>query len=163
MQFSPIDEFTAPKKLSGRDKEKLFAFMKAFVGDLQPERGSGVIHASVSFDCKGGALKLGSYSTTDGYHDLHDSERSVQIAPHEGVPGGAIPFTEQLDEKSGKRYKTYALVKDCKEVYAADQAIWVKSMGAGFSSPAPGTATFFVLDPPGLKGWYRLDYTIWWD
>lgn len=158
---SAIDRFAETVNCS--DKKRLLDFITAFIGDPKPDTSPGVISSYVSWSYDGKVLKYAKMSTSEGYHDLHDSETSVAIKPVSCRPDGWLVYTKELDQNSGSGFKTYYLLEDCKEVYTENEKIWNKPYGAGFSSPAPGNALFCVCDPPGLIGWYELEYEIYWD
>ena len=157
-----IDEF-AGSDLSDEKREALIVFMTSFIGDMTPDTGPGVISSGVYWRSNGTTLKLSKEKTSDGYHDLHDSETSVSLKHAVKKEDGWLAFNREMDEKTGSRFKTWNLVKPCKKEFVKNEKVWYKAMGAGFESRAPGSAVFLVYNPPGLTGWYELDYTIYWD
>ena len=152
-------------KVAGKGDEKaLRTFMQDFLGNPTRDNGPGVLSSFLGFRFDGKNLNYIEESTRNGYHEEHSSEHSVRLTRAESSnTTGWIPFTRALDESTGTRFKIYDRIKPCKHVYVKTEKVWYKSYGVGFDTPAPGQATFLVMNPPGLKGWYQLVYTLEWD
>ena len=151
-------------KVAGKGDEKaLHTFMQDFLGNPTPDNGPGVLSSFVGFCFDGKNLTFIKESTRNGYHEDHGSEYSVRLTRAESSNAtGWISFTRALDESTRTDFKVYNRIKPCKHVYVKSEKVWDKPYGVGFDTPAPGHATFLVMNPPGLKGWYQLVYTIEW-
>ena len=161
-RLTAINEF-AGDKLSEDKRDGLINFMTSFTGDMTPDTGPGVISSGIYWKYNGITLKLSKEKTSDGYHDLHDSETSVSLKHAEYKKKEWLPFSKEMDDSTGSRFKTWNLLEPCKKAFVKTERVWNKAMGAGFDSPAPGSALFLVYNPPGLTGWYELEYSIYWD
>lgn len=147
-----MDAFAAHYKLtmSRSEKDSLLAFMRAFVRKTE----------DVQFRFSGYAFELQHWETSPGYHEDHNSETSVSLRPIAERKDGWIPFTREIDEGTGDKPRILPLLAPCREVYAKIGKVWDHNPGIFGTSFAPGVARFCVLDPPGLNGWFELEYTI---
>ena len=142
-------------RMSAKQKEALLRFLRAFLGskfDSNCTRFRGEYRFELEY-----------FQSTPGFHDDHDSETSVSLLPIGKKQDGWSRFTKNVDMSTGNKPRIYDLLSPCREIYVKHKTVWDHIPGIFGTSLAPGTATFCVLDPPGLKGWFELEYTIEWN